>query len=161
MAATRTSRVGRARTPVSDTLSLVHDRWIERMTRLLAPAMDGGAGFWERCDAVRFLADHVEDRFRLEWLLAQSLGDMLSPADRARLARGQAALEGTRDELVELGRRRGTAARVSLLSRRFLELARRWCATLELATARVATDELSWHSRDLLARLRAAAGLGL
>lgn len=146
---------------VNATLSLVHDQWMERIARLLAPPASPRATFWERWGAVRFLSDQFEDRFRLECDLAESLAGQLSPSVRVRLHGARAAVERSRSDLMAAGRRRGTAAQVALLCRRFLDQARRWCATLELATAGLAIGDLPPESRTMLARLRTAAGLGL
>jgi hypothetical protein len=146
---------------VTTTLSLVHDQWMERIARLLAPATSPRATFWERWGAVRFLSDQFEDRFRLEAELAASLAEHLPPSVRVRLRAARVAVERARADLMAAGRRRGTAAQVALLSRRFLDQARRWCATLELATGGLVTDDLSPESRTLIARLRTAAGLSL
>jgi hypothetical protein len=146
---------------VPTTLSLVHDQWMERIARLLAPAMSPRATFWERWGAVRFLADQFEDRFRLEVELADSLAEQLPPSVRVRLRAARVAVERSRGDLMAAGRRRGTGAQVALLSRRFLDQARRWCATLELATGGIVAEDLAPESRTLLARLRTAAGLGL
>ena len=162
MTATLTPLPDRAGTEsVTTTLSLVHDQWMERIARLLAPVTLPRATFWERWGAVRFLSDQFEDRFRLEAELVESLADLLPPSARARIVGARAALERTRDELMEAGRRRGTGAQVALLARRFLDHARRWCATLELATTGIVAEDLPGTSRDLLARLRTVAGLDL
>jgi hypothetical protein len=146
---------------VTTTLALVHDQWMERIARLLAPATSPRATFWERWSAVRFLSDQFESRFRLETQLAESLGERLPPSVRVRLRGARVALERAGGDLVAAGRRRGTAAQVALLSRRFLDQARRWCATLELATVGIDAEDLPVASRTLLARLHTAAGLGL
>lgn len=146
---------------VAATLTRVHDQWIERIGRLLVPATQPRATFWDRWGAVRFLSDQFEDRFRLEWELVESLAPQLQPSDRARLAAAHAGLERVRAELMASGRRQGRAAEVVLLARRFLDHARRWCAALELAVTPLRTDDLPQQSRELLARLREAAGLDL
>jgi hypothetical protein len=146
---------------VTTALSLVHDQWMERIARLLAPATSPRATFWERWGAVRFLSDQFEDRFRLEAELAETLAERLAPSVRIRLRAARMALERARGDLMAAGRRRGTAVEVALLVRRFLDQTRRWCATLELAARGLAADELTPESRTLLARLRTAAGLGL
>lgn len=146
---------------VSTTLSLAHDQWMERTARLLAPATRPRASFWERWGAVRFLCDQFAVRFRLERDLAESLAPLLAGSARARLAAAGTAVERTRGELIVIGRRRGTAAEVALLAHRLLDQTRRWCATLEIATAGILAEDLSEVSRELLGRLRTAAGLGL
>lgn len=144
---------------VADSLTRVHDHWMERIARLLAPATMPRATFWDRWAAVRFLADQFEDRFRLELELVESLASRLTPSTRARLAAARAGLDRTRAELMAAGRRQGRAAEVVLLARRFLDQTRRWCASLELATASMHPDDLPERSQELLARLRATAGL--
>ncbi|HUF36830.1 MAG TPA: hypothetical protein VMN37_12820 [Gemmatimonadales bacterium] len=146
---------------VTTTLSLVHDQWMERTARLLAPATQPRANFWERWGAVRFLCDQFAARFRLERELAESLAPRLTPSSRARLAAAAAAVERTRGEFMAVGRRRGTAAEVALLARRLLDHTRRWCAALEIATAGTLAEDLSEESRTLLGQLQMAAGLGL
>ena len=146
---------------VATTLSAVHDQWMERTAQLLAPAAVPRATFWERWGAVRFLTDQFHSRFRLEWQLVESLGPLLPASIRYRLAGARGALERTGSELVAAGRRRGSGAQVAILVRRFLDQVRRWCAALELATATLNVEDLPDDSRQLLARLRTAAGLDL
>ncbi len=144
--------------PVTTTLSLAHDRWIERIARFLAPTLQARATFWERWGAVRYLADEFQARFRLEQDLVESLAGLLPASIRRRLAAGGAAVARTRDQLMAAGRRRGTAPEVRLLARRLLDQTRRWCATVELATSRLHQDDLTPETRELLERLDRAAG---
>jgi hypothetical protein len=62
---------------------------------------------------------------------------------------------------MEAGRRQGSAPQVVLLARRLLDQVRRWCVTLELAATGVDRDDLSPRAREVLGRLRTAAGLDL
>jgi hypothetical protein len=145
---------------VSTTLFLAHDEWMERITRILAPATFPRASFWERWGTVRFLADEFEGRFRVECELIDGI-DEVSPSHRARLAAVRRAVESTRAELMAAGRRRGTGQEVALLTRRFLDQARHWCAMLELATMTIATADLTGASRARLERIRAGESLEL
>jgi hypothetical protein len=97
----------------------------------------------------------------MECELVESLGDRLTPAARARLAAAARSVEETRAELIAAGRRRGTGAEVALLTRRFLDQARRWCVTLELATATISVGELSSRSAAILAGLEERTRLEL
>ena len=144
---------------VTTTLSHVHDWWMERIARVIAPAAQPGATFWERWAAVRFLTDQFEARFRLECQLVESMAALLPPPLLAHLRAARVELERTRSRLSAAGRRRGSGPEVAVLARRFLDEARRWCAALELATTSIAADDLSDHSRELLARLPGTAVL--
>ena len=146
---------------LTTTLTRSHDQWMERIARVLAPATFPHASFWDRWGAVRFLADEYEIHFRMESELVESLGDRLTPSARARLTAAARAVGQTRAELIAAGRRRGTGPEVALLARRFLDQARRWCATLEMATATLSASELSAWSRAILARLEERTRLEL
>jgi hypothetical protein len=138
-------------------LAPIHDRWIERLARVLAPAMETGSDRWERWGVVRFLADQFEVWFRFECALAESLAGILEPAAAAALTSARERLEETRVELMTAGRRYGTASQVAALSRRLLEQAQRWCAALEFATVRLTLADLPEAGRELLDHIEAVA----
>jgi len=147
--------------PLSAVLSRIHDHWVDRVGRFLAPAMVPRANFWERWGSVRYLADEFEDRFRAQCAVVDSLGLLLGPSALDRLAMARKRLEATRAELTTLGRRRGTAGPVAVLARRLLDQVRLWCVELELATSRLTTGDLPDEAREVIAHLEAVAGLGL
>jgi hypothetical protein len=140
-------------------LSPVHDRWIEQMNRLLAPAMVPQATFWDRWGAVRYLIDQFEDRFRLECALMDSLAGWLSRSEFVHLSTIRAVLERTRTDLIALGRRRGTGMVVAAFAEEILNQAKLWCAQLELATRNLRRCELSAESQRVVEHLEMAASL--
>ncbi|HEY7636290.1 MAG TPA: hypothetical protein VH763_12125 [Gemmatimonadales bacterium] len=140
-------------------LSPIHDRWIEQIGTLLAPAMVPQAPFWERWGAVRYLIDQFEGRFRMECALMDSLASWLSRSEFVRLSTIRAVLERTRVDLIALGRRRGTAMVVAAFAREILEQAQLWCAELEFATRNLHRSELSPESERLIKHLELAASL--
>jgi hypothetical protein len=146
--------------PLGAILSPIHDCWVERVARFLAPAMMTRASFWERWGAVRYLADEFEARFRAQCALVDSLEPLLDASALGRLAAARKALESTRAELIALGRRRGTAGPVAVLARRFLDQLECWCAGFELATSRFTLRDLSEESRQAVAHLEGMAALG-
>jgi hypothetical protein len=149
----------------SDTLEAllapIHDRWIEQVGRVLAPAIVPRANFWERWGAVRYLIDQFEDRFRLECALVDSLAAGLSRTAIVRLGIIRARLERTRTNLIALGRRRGTAFVVSAFAQEIFEQAKLWCAELEFATKDLGLEDLSSSSQDMLDHLKTVARLDL
>jgi hypothetical protein len=151
----------RAPDTLESLLSPIHDKWIEQVGALLAPAMVPHANFWERWGAVRYLIDRFEDRFRLECALVDSLGGWLSRSEVVRLSTIRAALERIRSDLIVLGRRRGTAMVVAAFAREILDQAKLWCVELELTTRNLRRDDLTEESERLLERLETAASLDL
>jgi hypothetical protein len=149
----------RAEDMLETVLSPIHDRWIEQVDQLLAPAMEPQAGFWERWGAVRYLIDQFEDRFRLECALVDSLAGWLTRTEFVRLATIRAELEHTRTDLIALGRRRGTAVLVAAFARDVLKQAELWCAQLEFATRNLRQCELRPESKRLVEQLETAASL--
>jgi len=146
---------------VTTTLARVHDQWVERIGEMLAPAARQTSSFWDRWAAVRYLGDQFEDRFRMECELAECLSSRLSPTHRARLAAARTGLDRTRAALMEAGRRQGGVSQVVLLARRLLDQVRRWCVTFELVATGLDRDDLPPRGREMLGRLRTAAGLDL
>lgn len=142
-------------------LSPVHDRWIEQLEQVLAPAIAPKASFWERWGVVRYLVDQFESRFRLECALVDSLGGWLSRSEVVRLSTIRAVLERTLTELAVLGRRRGTAMVVAAFTQEILDQAKLWCAHLELATSNLHRFELSPESERVVEQLEMAASLDL
>jgi hypothetical protein len=141
-------------------LAPIHDRWIERLAHVLAPAMVPRASFWERWGATRFLTDQFESQFALQCELAESLAGVMDPTARARLDAGRHDIDVLRRRLVAAGRRRGTAGPVAMLARQLIEQTRLWCAELETASSRITLDAVPEDSRELLGRLRDASELG-
>jgi hypothetical protein len=138
-------------------LAPIHDRWVERITRVLAPVMEARADFWERWGVVRFLGDQFESWFRFECALAESLAGVLEPNAAAALASARERLEETHGRLMAAGRQLDTAGLFAALSRRLLEQAQRWCAALEFATVRLTLADLSEAGRELLHHIESVA----
>jgi hypothetical protein len=138
-------------------LAPIHDHWIERVTRVLAPVMETRADFWERWGVVRFLGDQFEGWFRFECALTESLAGVLEPTAAAALILAREGLEEARVRLMAAGRQHGTAGQVAALARRLLEQAQRWCAALEFATVRLTLADLPEAGRELLDHIEAVA----
>jgi len=150
--------------PAGDTLEgavrTVHDRWISETERFLEPVLTAKASFWDRWSGVRYLGDRYDDVFQSERALVEEMRSFLLPDEAERLRQGAQALERLREELDELGRRRGTAVGVAATAREFLDRLKLWCAEIELAAARIPAATLTPEGASVLAHLEAASQAG-
>jgi hypothetical protein len=119
------------------TLAAAHDRWMAEVHRVLLPVTSLEATFWERWDAVRYLAERLPARLRLERELSRQLGLFISvdAADRLRV-QGE-RLSWLRSECNRLARGPGMARELAGRTKELLEAVRLWCAEFELATGRI------------------------
>jgi hypothetical protein len=122
---------------LESTLAATHDKWMAEAHRVLIPITFSGATFWNRWDAVRYLADRLPVRIRLERELSVQLR-LFMEADHARRLR----LQGERlcrlqGECNRLAQESGMARELASRTKELLEAVRLWCAEFELATAQV------------------------
>src|SRR5512144_3090345 len=73
---------------LESTLAAAHDKWMAEAYRILLPVTFAGATFWERWHAVRYLAERLPERIRLERRLSGQLRLVLGD-DHARRLRLQ------------------------------------------------------------------------
>jgi hypothetical protein len=133
----------------------VHNAWVAEARRSLEPALEPGADFWARWDAVRYLFEDFSERYRLERILVDKLCPLLRPDLGQRLQREGDRLFRLRLELDRIGRRRATAAEMAAGTRDLLERLGLWCAEIELATAEIPGRALPADALELLAGLEA------
>jgi len=141
---------------LDEALAALHDRWVLRLAAVLSPVMTPRSRSWERWEITRRFADSFPRWLQVEFAVAEGIGGRLSPEARVRLATLQDALDRTGTELMSTTADRWNPGPVAMLSRRLLELARLWCAELELATRGLTTDDLPQPCRAMLARMSAA-----
>ena len=134
-------------------LRAAHKSWIRATTLYLWPVFVQEAPFWERWTAVRYMADEFLRQFRLERAFVDELRPFLPPDTAASLARDGERIGRLQRELDRVGRRRGTAHTVSVLSRRLLQLLRSWCADIEAAAGRIPRGLLPPEGNRLVADL--------
>lgn len=131
-------------------LRAAHDIWLRDTDGFLLPVIRREASFWSRWTTIRFLADQFAGPYRRERALLEELRPFLSHDVAERLTREGEGIRRLQCELDRVGRRRGSAHAVSVMSRRFLELLRSWCAEIEAATAGIRRDMLTPEGHQLL-----------
>jgi hypothetical protein len=132
-------------------LRAAHKLWIREANRFLLPIMVREGPFWERWTAVRYLADQFMGQYHRERALLAEVHPFL-PSDAAeRLTLDCERLGRLQCELDRVGRRRGTAHTVSVLSRELLHLLRSWCADIEEAAGQIPRDLLPEEGNRLVA----------
>ncbi|HEY5939387.1 MAG TPA: hypothetical protein VIT87_01120 [Gemmatimonadales bacterium] len=118
-------------------LRAAHTVWIRETTLYLWPVFVQEAPFWERWTAVRYIADEFLRQYHLERAFVDELRPFLPPPIADSLTRDGERIGRLQCELDRVGRRRGTAHTVSVISRRLLHLLRSWCADIEAAAGRI------------------------
>jgi hypothetical protein len=119
------------------TLAAAHDKWMAEAHRVLLPVTFAGATFWERWEAVRYLAERLPARIRLERELSSQLRPFLSDDHARRLRLQGERLSQLQLECNRLAQESGVARLLACRARELLEAVRLWCAEFELATAEV------------------------
>jgi len=119
------------------TLAAAHDKWMAEAHRILLPVTFTGATFWDRWDAVRYLAERLPARIRLERELSSQLRLFLSDDHARRLRIQGERLCQLQLECNHLARESGVARPLASRTKELLEAVRLWCAEFELATAQV------------------------
>ena len=151
-----TMSLPRSEEPLDAVLRPIHNTWVEETRRFLDPAIEPGADFWTRWGAIRYLSDDFRARYRLERALVDQLRGFLRLDVAERLVSEGDRLFRLRLELDRIGRRRGTAAEVAVVTRDLLEQLGVWCAEIELAAAGMTCDALPADATNLLGHLEAA-----
>jgi hypothetical protein len=123
-------------------LRAAHKIWIRETSRFLLPIFAREAPFWERWTAARYMADQFLGQYRRERTLVDELRPFLPPDVAERLTRDGERIGRLQCELDRVGRRRGTAHTVSIVSRELLHLLRSWCADIEEAAGWIPRDSL-------------------
>ena len=122
---------------LESTLAASHDRWMAEAHSTLLPVTDTCATFWQRWEAVRYLAERLPERIRLERELSRQLRLSMTD-DHARRLRVQGErLWQLQRECSRLGQEAGTARQLASRTKELLAAIRLWCAEFELATAHV------------------------
>ena len=134
-------------------LRAAHKTWIRETTLYLWPVFVQEAPFWERWTAVRYMADEFLGQYHLERAVVDELRPFLPPDIADSLTRDGDRIGRLQSELDRVGRRRGTAHTVSVISRRLLHLLRSWCADIEAAAGRIPRDLLPPEGTRLVAEL--------
>jgi hypothetical protein len=134
-------------------LRAAHKIWIRETNRFLLPVFAREAPFWERWTAVRYMADQFLGQYHLERTLVDELRPFLPPDIAERLTRDGERIGRLQCELDRVGRRRGTARTVSVMSRELLHLLRSWCHDIEEAAGRIRRDLLPAEGNRLVAEL--------
>lgn len=144
------------------TLRPIHRAWLEEARCLLEPALDGGADFWTRWSAIRYLADDFREQFRLEHGLVNELCPFLPAEASERLLRGGDRILHLRLELERLQRRgrRVATSELALGTRDLLEQLGVWCAEIETAAQDVRPDDLPAGAAVLIDQLNDGVELG-
>jgi hypothetical protein len=132
-------------------LRAAHKIWIRETNRFLLPVFAREAPFWERWTAVRYMADQFLGQYHLERTLVDELRPFLPPDIADSLTRDGERIGRLQCELDRVGRRRGTAHTVSVISRRLLHLLRSWCADIEAAAGRIPRGLLPPEGNRLVA----------
>lgn len=123
-------------------LHAAHEIWIRETNRFLLPVSVWEAPFWDRWTVVRYLADEFMGQYRREQALLDELRPFLQDDIAERLTRDGERIVRLQGELDQVGRRRGTAHTVSIVSAELLRLLQSWCADIEKAAGRIRRDSL-------------------
>jgi hypothetical protein len=132
-------------------LRAAHKIWIRETNHFLLPIIVRDAPFWERWTAVRYLADQFLGQYHRERALIDKVRPFLPPDTTERLTQGGERISRLQCELDRMGRRRGTAHTVAVVSRQLLHLLRSWCADIEEAAGRIPRELLPEEGSRLVA----------
>ena len=132
-------------------LRAAHEIWIRETSRFLLPILVPEAPFWNRWTAVRYLADQFLGQYRRERALVEEVRPFLPPDIAELLTRNGEGIGRLQCELDRVGRRRGTAHQISVVSRELLQSLRAWCADIEEAAGQIPQDLLPEEGNRLVA----------
>ena len=144
------SAQGREGETLAPTLRSAHEIWVREADRYLLPVATQEAPFWNRWTTVRYLADQFMAQYRRECALLLELHSFLTPDVAERLTLDGDRIGGLVAELDRVGRRRGSAQTVSVVSQRLLSAVRAWCADIEAAAGSIPLDLLTPEGRESL-----------
>ena len=134
-------------------LRAAHRVWIRETNRFLLPVIVWEASFWDRWTAIRYMADQFLGQHRRERALVEELRPFLPPEVGQRLAQEGERINRLQAELDRVGRMRGTAHSVSVLSRELLQSLRSWCVEIEETAGGISRDLLPEEGNKLVAGL--------
>ena len=137
-----------------------HEVWIRETNRFLLPVAAQEAPFWTRWTAVRYLADQFIAQYRRECALLYELRLVLPQDVFDRLMKDGVKIGQMLDELDRVGRRRGVARTMAVLSRTLLDLLRAWCADIEMAAGWIPVDRLTAAGYESLVQMERYAAPG-
>lgn len=132
-------------------LRAAHETWIRETSGFLSPIIVSDAPFWNRWTAVRYLADQFQAQYGRERALVDELRPFLQPDIADRLTQDGERIGRLQRKLDRVGRRRGTAQTVSVVSRELLRLLRSWCGEIEAAAGQIPRDLLPQEGNRLVA----------
>ena len=141
---------GRAGETLAPTLRAAHEIWVREADRYLLPVATQEAPFWNRWTTVRYLADQFMAQYRRECALLLELHSFLPPEVTERLTLDGERIRELVAELDRVGRRRGSAPTVSVVSQGLLGALRAWCADFEAAAGSIPVDLLTPEGRESL-----------
>lgn len=133
--------------------TVAHDNWMADGDRFLRPVADADATFWERWAAIRYVDDHLLERFHLERGVTEELRAFLTPEIRERLWMQADRLTRLLAEFTRLGRQRESARELARTTRELLEALRLWYAEIELGAGGIRWNDVSREGIRLLAEL--------
>jgi hypothetical protein len=139
------------------TLAATHDKWMAEAHRTLLPVTFAGATFWERWEAVRYFAERLPARIRLERELSAELRLFLSDDHARRLRLQGERLCQLQLECSRLAQESGVARLLACRTKELLEAVRLWCAEFELATAQVPESAAGDEVMRILGRMGGSA----
>jgi hypothetical protein len=144
-------------TKAADTLrtrfTVVHDNWMADADRFVLLVTNVDATFWERWDAVSYLAERFPARVRLERALSSELQAFLSTDDAERLDLQSERLMWLHRECDRLGREPRMAREFASRMKELLEAVRLWCAEFELATGHIPEAAANEEVMRILGRM--------
>lgn len=138
---------------LESTLATAHDRWMAEVHRVLLPVTLPEAIFWERSDAVSYLAERFPARLRLERALSNELQAFISTDDADRLDLQGERLMWLQRECDRLGREPRMAKEFASRMKELLEAVRLWCAEFELATGHIPEAAANEEVMRILGRM--------
>jgi hypothetical protein len=134
-------------------IAAAHDKWMAEVHQVLLPVTFPEATFWERWDAVRYLAERLPQRLQLELALSTELRPLLCPEDIERLQQQGERLIGLQRDCGRLGREPMMARQLAGRTKELLEAVRLWCAEFELAAGRIPESAADEGVMRLLGRM--------
>jgi hypothetical protein len=138
---------------LESTLAIAHDRWIAEVHEVLLPVTLPEATFWERWASIRYLAERLPTRLRLEGALCEQLRPFLEDDVVQRLLVQSERLNALYRESQRLSTERGMAREYATRTRELLEALRIWCAEFERATRNILEAVVNDDVMRLLGRM--------
>jgi hypothetical protein len=137
----------------------IHHVWMRDTLRWLAPTLSPSADFWDGWNAIRYINDQFDRKYRWQRTLVKAILPLLRPADAFLLRSATTELELMRRHLNRVAGRRNTTEVVAAASCRFLELLSAWFKELQRVTEGLTGADLPPQARRALARLESAVSI--